>query len=86
MKKIVLGASLASLFVLGFATTPVLAGCADDIKALEKRMDDINSRNEGAKASVENMIEKAKKALAAGKTTKCNNIVAKANAKIDTAN
>ena len=83
MTKNIPGALLASLFVLSLASTSAMANCADDIKKVEKRKEDMNYRNEGGIQSVERMIEKAKKALADGKMEKCAHIVEKANAKID---
>lgn len=80
-----LGGAFAALAFSGLMATTALAGCAEDIKNVETRKEDMNIRNEGGVKAVENMIARAKEALADGNLEKCANLVKKANAKVDSA-
>ncbi|MBT5108295.1 MAG: hypothetical protein HOM25_06420 [Rhodospirillaceae bacterium] len=84
MMKTILGGAVAALLLTGAMTAPAWAGCAEDIKNVEKQVSEADTKAEGAVKYVEKMIAKAKKALADGNTKKCANLIGKAQDKVDT--
>ncbi len=83
MMKTIFGAAVAALLLTGAMTAPAWAGCAEDIKNIEKQVSETDTKAESAVKNVEGKIAKAKKALADGNTKKCANLVRKAQDKID---
>lgn len=79
MHKYVIPASIVAILAFG-AVPEAKADCAADIKKLEGQAV-AYEQNKGIGAAVERILEKAKAALAAGKTKRCEKLVKKAAAK-----
>lgn len=86
MRHTLLAILVVTLFGFGIATGPAYADCPADIQTVEERLASLTGKEKqksGAVQAVKNLLNKAKDALSAGKTNRCEKLAQKAIEKLE---
>ena len=85
MRGTLLALSLVTLVVISLSTTPAKADCTVDIRAVEQHLAALSGKEKqrGPNKKAQDLVNKAKDALAEGKIMRCEKLAKKAREKIE---